>query len=358
MELMIEDLMTQLVQGGGSDLHLSVGQPPYGRFNGKLTPMREEKLTEQECNQLIFSLVNNSQRKQLEQTWELDCAYGLKGIARFRVNAYRQRGTYAACLRALSSHIPTTEDLALPTVVVDSCSKPRGLILVTGPTGSGKTTTLASLMNHINHTRAEHILTIEDPIEFTYVNDLCLIHQRQINEDTRSFSAALRAALREDPDVILIGEMRDLETIQLAITAAETGHLVFGTLHTSSAPQTIDRILDVFPAEQMNQVRTQLSSSLVGIFSQTLCQALNPLPGQYARVLAQEIMVNTPAIANLIREGKTAQLYSQMQTGGQLGMQTLEKALATLVNKQIISPKEALSKASKPEELSRMLQAT
>ena len=247
MELLIEDLMTQLVESGGSDLHLSAGQPPYGRFSGKLTPMREDKLSEQDCNQLIFSLLNNAQRKQLEQTWELDCAYGLKGLARFRVNAYRQRGTYAACLRALSSHIPTTEDLALPAVVVEACSKPRGLILVTGPTGSGKTTTLASLMNHINHTRAEHILTIEDPIEFTYTNDLSLIHQRQINEDTRSFSAALRAALREDPDVILIGEMRDLETIQLAITAAETGHLVFGTLHTSSAPQTIDRILDLLP---------------------------------------------------------------------------------------------------------------
>ena len=355
MDLQIEQLMEELVQQGGSDLHLAAGQPPYGRFSGALRPMREERLSEDSCNRLIFSIINNSQRKQLEQTWELDCAYGLRGVSRFRVNVYRQRGSYAACLRALGSTIPSLESLGLPPVVMETSGRPRGLILVTGPTGSGKTTTLAALIDHINHTRAEHILTIEDPIEFTYRNAKSLIHQRQLGEDTRSFANALRAALREDPDVILVGELRDLETIQLAITAAETGHLVLGTLHTSSAAQTVDRMVDVFPAEQQTQIRVQLSSSLVAVFSQTLCLRQNPQPGQFGRVMAQEILINTPAVANLIREGKTAQLYSQLQTGAQLGMQTLERALADLVQAGAISREEALTKAGKPDELGRLL---
>jgi len=354
MDLMIEDLMQELVEGEGSDLHIPSGQPPYGRFSGELRPMRDEPLVEESCNRLIFSMLNNSQRKTLEQTWELDCAYGLKGVARFRVNVYRQKGSYAACLRALGSKIPSIELLNLPPVVVETSKRPRGLVLVTGPTGSGKTTTLAALLDHINHSRAEHILTIEDPIEFVYKSDLSLIHQRQLNEDTRSFANALRAALREDPDVILVGEMRDLETIQLAISAAETGHLVFGTLHTSSAAQTVDRMVDVFPPAQQTQIRVQLSGSLVGVFSQTLCRRSNPAPGQFGRVMAQEIMINTPAIANLIREGKTAQLYSQIQTGGELGMQTLEKALADLVGRGDINMQEARAKASKPSELERL----
>jgi twitching motility protein PilT len=258
-------------------------------------------------------------------------------------------------LRALGSSIPSIELLNLPPVVVETSKRPRGLVLVTGPTGSGKTTTLAALLDHINHTRAEHILTIEDPIEFVYKSDRSLVHQRQLNEDTRSFGNALRAALREDPDVILVGEMRDLETIQLAISAAETGHLVFGTLHTSSAAQTVDRMVDVFPPAQQTQIRVQLSGSLVAVFSQTLCRRSNPEPGQFGRVMAQEIMINTPAIANLIREGKTAQLYSQIQTGGELGMQTLEKALADLVTHGDIDLPEALSKASKPAELERLV---
>jgi len=355
MTLMIEDLMEQLVAKNGSDLHLSAGTPPYGRFSGNLEPMTDEPLTEEGCNRLIFSMLNNSQRKTLEQTWELDCAYGLKGIARFRVNVYRQRGTYGACLRALGSHIPSITTLNLPQVVVDTCERPRGLVLVTGPTGSGKTTTLAALLEHINQSRNEHILTIEDPIEFTYKSNKSLIHQRQVNDDTRSFANALRAALREDPDVILVGEMRDLETIQLAITAAETGHLVFGTLHTSSAAQTVDRMVDVFPPSQQTQIRVQLSGSLVAVFSQTLCRRNNPQPGQFGRVMAQEILVNTPAIANLIREGKTAQLYSQLQTGGDLGMQTLERALADLLQEGAISSSEAMAKAGKPGELERLL---
>jgi len=356
MELQIETLMEELVQGGGSDLHLAAGQPPYGRFNGQLRPMRDEPMAEELCNRLIMSMLSNAQRKQLEQTWELDCAYGLRGVSRFRVNVYRQRGSYAACLRALGSSIPSLDALGLPPIVEETSRRPRGLILVTGPTGSGKTTTLAALLDHINHSRAEHILTIEDPIEFTYRNDKSVVHQRQLGEDTRSFSAALRAALREDPDVILVGELRDLETIQLAITAAETGHLVFGTLHTSSAAQTVDRMVDVFPADQQTQIRVQLSGSLVGVFSQTLCKRLTPTAAGFGRVMALEVLINTPAIANLIREGKTAQLYSQLQTSAQLGMQTLEKALAALVQQGVISRQEAMGKAGKPEELARLLQ--
>lgn len=354
--MMIEDLMSDLVKSGGSDLHLAAYQPPYGRFNGQLRPMLEDVvLTEEQCNKLIFSLLNNSQRKNLEQNWELDCSYGLRGVARFRVNVYRQRGTYAACLRALGDSIPALENLGLPSVVEETSQKPKGLILVTGPTGSGKTTTLAALLNHINQTRAEHILTIEDPIEFTYKNQKSVIHQREVNEDTRSFANALRAALREDPDVILVGELRDLETIQLAISAAETGHLVFGTLHTSSAAQTVDRMVDVFPSGQQTQIRVQLSSSLLAVFSQTLCRRVRPVPGQFGRVMAQEIMVNTPAIANLIREGKTAQIYSQIQTGAKEGMFTLERSLANLLQQDTISRTEAMLKTTRPEELERLL---
>ena len=300
-------------------------------------------------------MLNNAQRKQLEQNWELDCAYGLKGIARFRVNVYRQRGTYAACLRALGNSVPTLESLGLPPIVEEMSHMPKGLILVTGPTGSGKTTTLAAMLEHINQTRAEHILTIEDPIEFTYRAVKSVIHQRQLNDDTRSFANALKAALREDPDVILVGELRDLDTIQLAITAAETGHLVFGTLHTSSAAQTVDRMVDVFPPTQQTQIRVQLSSSLVAVFAQTLCKRHNPSPGQSGRVMAQEIMINTPATANLIREGKTAQIYSAIQTGGQLSMQTLEKALGDLVLSNQVMMDEALLKTSKPDELIRLV---
>ena len=356
MELQIEDLMIELVNGGGSDLHLACGQPPYGRFNGQLRPMLQDmKLSEDQCNRLIFALLNNSQRKILEQNWDLDCSYGLKDVARFRVNVYRQRGTYAACLRALGNSIPPIEKLGMPPIVEEISRKPKGLVLVTGPTGSGKTTTLASLLDHINHSRSEHILTIEDPIEFTYRNDKSLIHQREVSEDTRSFANALRAALREDPDVILVGEMRDLETIQLAITAAETGHLVFGTLHTSSAAQTVDRMVDVFPGGQQTQIRVQLSSSLLAVFSQTLCKSNHPSSGAFGRVMAQEILINTPAIANLIREGKTAQIYSQIQTGANQGMQTLERSLANLIKSGKVSRGEAMEKTTKPDELIRLL---
>ena len=250
MDLMIEDLMEQLVEMGGSDMHIQSRAPVYFRISGKLTPINEESLTPQDCQKLIFSMLNNSQIKELEQNWELDCSYGVKGLARFRINVYKERGAYAACLRALSSKIPNFEQLNLPEVVRELSERPRGLILVTGQTGSGKTTTLASILDLINRTRSEHILTVEDPIEYVFPNIKSLFHQRQKGEDTKSFANALKAALREDPDIILVGEMRDLETISLAITAAETGHLVFGTLHTSSAAGTVDRIIDVFPANQ------------------------------------------------------------------------------------------------------------
>lgn len=355
MDLMIEDLMEQVVANGGSDLHISAGLPPYIRISGKLTPTDYEPLTPEQCQRLIFSMLNNTQRKHLEQNWELDCSYGVRGLARFRVNVYKDRGTYAACLRALSSKIPTFEQLGLPNIVREMSERPRGLILVTGPTGSGKTTTLAAMIDLINKTRAEHILTVEDPIEFVYEPIKSLVHQRQVGEDTKSFSNALRAALREDPDIILVGEMRDLETIQLAISAAETGHLVFGTLHTSSAPQTVDRMVDVFPPEQQTQIRVQLSNSLVAVFSQTLVSKKNPKPGEFGRVMAQEIMVVTPAISNLIREGKTSQIYSAIQTGAKLGMQTLEKVLADYYRAGVIGYEAAMSKTSRADELQRLI---
>jgi twitching motility protein PilT len=355
MELMIEDLMEQMIEMGGSDMHLTAGLPPYFRISGHLTPIDYDPLSSEEVQRLIFSMLNNTQRKNLEQNWELDCSYGVKGLARFRVNVYKDRGTWAACLRALSSKIPNFDKLGLPDVVREMAEKPRGLILVTGPTGSGKTTTLAAIIDLINRTRAEHILTIEDPIEFVYEPIKSLIHQRQLNEDTKSFASALKAALREDPDIILVGEMRDLETISLAISAAETGHLVFGTLHTSSAAQTVDRIIDVFPADRQTQVRVQLSNSLVAVFSQTLVPKKNPKPGEFGRVMAQEMMIITPAISNLIREGKTAQIYSAIQTGGNMGMQTLEKVLADYYKQGIISFEAAVSKTSRPDELQRLI---
>ncbi|MEQ8998543.1 MAG: type IV pilus twitching motility protein PilT [Coleofasciculus sp. B1-GNL1-01] len=355
MDLMIEDLMEQLIEMGGSDMHIQAGAPVYFRISGKLQPFGEDPLNPQECQKLIFSMLNNSQRKELEQNWELDCSYGVKGLARFRVNVYKERGYYAACLRALSSKIPNFDQLGLPDIVREMSERPRGLVLVTGPTGSGKTTTLAAMIDLINRTRPEHILTVEDPVEYVFPNIKSLVHQRQKGEDTKSFANALKAALREDPDVILVGEMRDLETISLAISAAETGHLVMGTLHTSSASQTVNRMLDVFPPEQQAQVQAQLSNSLVAVFSQTLVPKKNPKPGEFGRAMAQEIMIVTPAISNLIREGKVSQMYSAIQTGMKMGMITMEQTLANLVKQGTISFEAAISKSSKPDELQRIL---
>ena len=351
-EYMIEDVMESLVEQGGSDMHIQAGAPIYFRVSGKLGPQPQfgESLDSQECQKLIFSMLNNNQRKDLEQNWELDCAYGVKGLCRFRVNVYRERGCWAACLRALSSKIPNFEKLGVPEIMREMAERPRGMVLVTGQTGSGKTTTLAAILDLVNRTRAEHVLTVEDPIEYVYPNIKSLFHQRQKGEDTKSFSNALKAALREDPDIILVGEMRDLETIGLAISAAETGHLVFGTLHTNSAAGTIDRLLDVFPPIQQPQIRAQMSISLVGICSQNLVPKIGG-----GRIAAQEIMVNTPAIANLIREGKSAQIYSAIQTGSKVGMQTMEMCLARLFQEGKVTWEAAMGKSSKPDELARLI---
>lgn len=350
--LIIEDLLESLVEQGGSDIHIQAHAPVFFRISGKLTPQPQfgETLDPVECQNVIFQMLNNMQRKQLEMEWELDCAYGVKGLARFRVNVYRERGSWAACLRALASQIPNADALGVPMVMREMTERPRGMVLVTGQTGSGKTTTMAALLDLINRTRAEHILTVEDPIEYVFPNIKSLFHQRQKGEDTKSFANALKAALREDPDIILVGEMRDLETIGLAISAAETGHLVFGTLHTNSATATVDRMLDVFPPIQQPQIRAQLSTSLVGVCSQNLVPKIGG-----GRCAAQEILVNTPAIGNLIREAKNSQLYSQIQMGKKLGMQTMEMALADLYKAGKVSWEAAMGKSSKPDELERLI---
>lgn len=353
--MFLEELLQLVFDRGASDLHISVGLPPVIRVDGKLVRTDYSPLTREDCQRLIFSMLTNEQRRVLEQNWELDCSYGVAGLGRFRVNVYKERGNYAAALRSITSNIPTFESLGLPNIVKEIAERPRGLILVTGPTGSGKSTTLASMIDHVNTNRAEHILTIEDPIEFVHSSKRSVIHQRELGQDTRSFNNALKASLREDPDVILVGEMRDLETISLALTASETGHLVMGTLHTSSASSTVDRIVDVFPPTQQQQIRIQLSNALVAVFSQTLCSKLAPDGTKSGRVMAQEIMVVTPAISNLIREGKTAQIYSAIQTGGNYKMQTLEMALRDLYVKNLITYEDAMSKTSRPDDLKRML---
>lgn len=353
--MFLEELLQLVFDRGASDLHISMGLPPVIRVDGKLVRTDYPPLTKEDTQRLIFSMLTNEQRRVLEQNWELDCSYGVSGLGRFRVNVYKDRGNYAAALRSITSSIPTFDQLGLPVIVKEIAERPRGLVLVTGPTGSGKSTTLAAMVDHINATRAEHILTIEDPIEFVHTSKRSIIHQRELGQDTRSFNNALRAALREDPDVILVGEMRDLETIGLALTAAETGHLVFGTLHTSSASSTVDRIVDVFSAVQQQQIRIQLSSSLVAVFSQTLCPKLSPDGTKNGRIMAQEIMVVTPAISNLVREGKTAQIYSAIQTGGNYKMMTLEMALKDLYTQNLITYEDAMSKTSKPDDLKRMI---
>lgn len=355
--MILEDLLQLVFQKNGSDLHISSGLPPVIRVDGKLLRTDHPPLTKEDVERLIFGMLNNEQRRALEQNWELDCSYGIYGLGRFRVNVYKEKGIYAAAFRTITSDIPAFDDLGLPAIVREIAEKPRGLILVTGPTGSGKSTTLASMIDHINSTRSEHILTIEDPVEYLHNSKRSIVHQRELGQDTRSFSNALRAALREDPDIILVGELRDLETVSLALTAAETGHLVLGTLHTSSASQTVDRIVDVFPAEQQQQIRIQLSNSLIAVLSQTLLSRLTPTGEKKGRILAQEIMIVTPAISNLIREGKTAQIYSAIQTGGGMKMQTLETALRDLYAKKLISYNDAMAKTSRSEDLKRMLDA-
>ncbi|MBO5947633.1 type IV pilus twitching motility protein PilT [bacterium] len=352
--MFIEELLEEVVKKGASDLHVSANLPPIFRIDGKLTRREQEPLKPADVENLLFPMLSNEQRRNLEQNWEIDLSYGVHGIGRFRVNIYKDRGNYAAAFRAINEHAPKLETLGLHPIVKEICNKPRGLILVTGPTGSGKSTTLASMIDHINETRAEHILTIEDPIEFVHQSKKSIVHQRELAQDTRSFANALKSALREDPDIILVGELRDLETIQLALTAAETGHLVLGTLHTSSAAQTIDRIIDVFPEGQQQQIRMQLSNSLVSVFAQTLLPRLQPDGTKKGRVLAQEIMIVNSAIANLIRESKTAQIYSNLQTGVGAGMQTLEYALSIHYNNGVVDYDDALTKCSRPDEFKRL----
>ena len=354
--MIIEDLLKELVDKGGSDLHISNKLPPVARIDGKLVRLDYDPLTPEGVEALLFPMMSNEQRRHLEQEWELDFSYGVEDIGRFRVNFYKDKGCYAAAFRTIATKAPTLEDMGMPPIVTTIADKPRGLVLVTGPTGSGKSTTLAAMVDYINRTRAEHILTIEDPVEFVHTSKVSIIHQRELGMDTRSFANALKSALREDPDIILVGEMRDHETIALALTAAETGHLVFGTLHTSSASQTIDRIIDVFPEGQQQQIRVQLANSLVAVFSQTLLPKRLPDGTRKGRVMAQEIMVVTPAIANLIREAKAAQIYSTIQTSSGSGMQTLETALADLYKKGLVTIEDALSKSSKPAELKRLIQ--
>ena len=351
----IEELLTTLVENNGSDLHISSSLPPCMRVDGKLKRMDYPPLTPEQVENLLFPMLSNEQRRRLEQEWELDFSYGIEGLSRFRVNFYKDKGNYAAAFRTITSTVPSFDKLGLPEIVRTTAEKPRGLILVTGPTGSGKSTTLAAMIDYINSTRAEHILTIEDPIEFVHTSKTSIIHQRELGMDTRSFANALKSALREDPDIILVGEMRDHETIALALTAAETGHLVFGPLHTSSASQTVDRIIDVFPEGQQQQIRVQLANSLVAVFAQTLLPKVQPDGTKKGRVMAQEIMLVIPAIANLIRESKAAQIYSTIQMNQGLGMQTLEMALANLYKQKLITLEDALSKTSKPDELKRML---
>ncbi len=353
--MILEELLQEVFSRGASDLHLSLGLPPVFRVDGKLIRGDYQPLTKEDVHRLIFSMLTNEQRRVLEQEWELDCSYGVSGLGRFRVNVYKDRGTYAAALRAINSTVPTFEELQLPPIVQEIADRTKGLVLVTGPTGSGKSTTLAAMIDYINSSRPEHILTVEDPIEFIHPSKRSVVHQRELGQDTRSFANALKSALREDPDIILVGEMRDLDTIGLALTAAETGHLVMGTLHTSSAMQTVDRIVDVFPPEQQQQVRIQLSNSLLAVFSQALLPRLTPSGEKKGRVMAQEVMIVTPAIANLIREGKAAQVYSAIQTGGQHQMQTMEAALKNLYQQGLVTFDDALARTTRPEDFKRLV---
>jgi len=346
------DVLTRMSDERASDVHLSPGFPPAMRVRGRIVPLEEYgPLLPQQTRDTVYSLLNDDQRKRFESRKQLDLAYAVPGVARFRVNCFFQRGSISAAFRRIPAEVPKLEELGLPAVLGDFTRKPRGFILVTGPTGSGKSTSLAAMIDIINREREEHILTIEDPIEFLHQHKRCIVNQREIGADAEDFSLALTAALREDPDVILVGEMRDLDTMSTALTAAETGHLVFATLHTQSTSQTIDRIIDIFPAEQQAQVRMQLSIGLQGIVTQQLL----PTADGAGRVVACEVLVPTPAVRNLIREGKTHQIYSAIQTSGAIGMQTMDAHLAQLVRMNRITPKLAEQRASVPEELKRLI---
>jgi twitching motility protein PilT len=349
----LPDLLKATLDLGGSDLHLSMGSPPQVRVDGHLQRLDTPELTPDVIKALAYSVLTDVQKKKFEETWELDLAFGLRGVGRFRCNVFNQKGAVGAVFRLIPEKIRPLEELGLPPVLSELADRPRGLVLVTGPTGSGKSTTLAAMVDRINIAKKAHILTIEDPIEYLHQHKTALVNQRELHADTQSFSMALRAALREDPDVVLVGELRDLETMEAALKLAETGHLTMATLHTNSAAQTITRIIDAFPAHQQAQIRTQLSLVLEGI----VCQALLPKTGGKGRVAALEILVATPAIRNLIRDDKIHQIYGTMQTGQEkLGMQTMNQSLARLVERRLITRDSALATSSLRDELNSMLE--
>jgi twitching motility protein PilT len=342
----IDDLLTVMVERNASDLHLAAGSPPVIRVNGRLQRLPEhEQLTPEETRTMLYRILSTEQQKTLETRRQIDFSHSIPGLARFRVNAYFQRAAVGAAFRLIPDRIKSLEELGIPTRLYELADKPRGLVLVTGPTGSGKSTTLASLLDHINHSRHEHILTIEDPIEFLHHHGTCIVNQREIGQDATTFAEGLRAALRQDPDVILVGEMRDLETVA-------TGHLVFATLHTQSAPTTIDRVIDVFPAEQQGQVRVQLASTLQGVVTQNLMPTADGL----GRTAALEVLIPDDAVRNLIRQAKVEQIYSVMQTSTSRGMQTMEQSLADLVLRHLITPELAFARSSRPDQLQGLLE--
>jgi twitching motility protein PilT len=351
-KLDINELLEEVLVRGASDLHITVGAPPVMRINGVLVRLEEySRLTSNDTRDMVYSILTARQREQLESNLEYDLSYSVPGSARFRVNAYFQRNSIGAAFRIIPYRIKTVEELHLPQVIQDFCMLPRGFILVTGPTGQGKSTTLAAMINIINENRNLHIITVEDPIEFLHVHKRCIVNQREVGGDTHSFTNALKYVLRQDPDVILVGEMRDLETISTALTAAETGHLVFATLHTQDAPQTIDRIIDVFPTYQQQQVRMQLASTVQAIVTQQLL----PTKDGQGRIPAVEVMVATSAIRNLIREAKAHQIYSSMQAGGQYKMQTMDHSIAALYKRGIVSHEVAMGRCSNREEMERLI---
>jgi twitching motility protein PilT len=348
----IVEILKIAVEKGASDIHLVIGKPPMMRLHGEIEAIPGTTvINADESKRMIYSILYEEQRAKFEENWELDCSFAVTNLSRFRVNVFLQKNGVEAVLRVILSKIPTPEDLNLPKAVVDFSDLPRGLVLVTGPTGSGKSTTLAAVMELVNQKMTGHVLTVEDPIEFVYESKKAIFRQREVGQNTKSFAAALKSALRQDPDVILVGEMRDLETIQLAITAAETGHLCFGTLHTQDCPSTIDRIIDVFPPHQQSQIRVQLATTLQGIVSQILI----PRKDGHGRIAAREILIATPAISNLIREGKTHMIYGAIDTGAKFGMVPMDKALADLVKQGMIDKEEALTRAHNVESLKQLM---
>ena len=350
----VDDLLGELVDCSGSDLHICVGAPPIMRVDGQLIPLKYQEITPGDAQRLIYQILTDEQIRRFEADFELDFSYAMGKAARFRANVYRDKGAVAAAFRLILAKVPTIRELGLPLILEELTRRPRGLILVTGPTGCGKSTTLAAMIHQINTERKAHIITIEDPIEYLHEHRVSLINQRELGQDTKSFANALRSALREDPDVILVGEMRDLETISVAITCAETGHLVLATLHTINSAQTVDRIVDVFPPGQQEQIRFQLSNNLEAV----LCQQLLPKARVSGRVAAMEVMLATPAIRNMIRESKTHQMQSAIQTSAGVGMQTMDQHLRELYQRNLITYDDAMARAMNPDELKRLLTTT